>query len=59
MPVVYSLHNPKGLTSLRIRLSHQSILFQLCPYSPLSTKSPYNKIFKRTGEIPHVIGGGS
>src|ERR1700722_7202177 len=27
VPVVYSLHDPRGLTSSRIRLSHQSILF--------------------------------
>ena len=41
MPVVYSLYDPKGLTSLRIHLSYQSILFQLCLYNPLSIKSPY------------------
>ena len=29
VPVVYSLHDPRGLTSLRIRLSHQSILFHV------------------------------
>ena len=40
VPVVYSLHDPRGLTSSRIRLSRQSILFQSCPYSPLSTNSP-------------------
>jgi len=44
VPVVYSLYNPRGLTSLRIRLSYQSILFQLYPYSPLSI-SPLYLIF--------------
>ena len=29
VPVVYSLYDPRGLTSLRICLSHQSILFHV------------------------------
>jgi len=44
VPVVYSLYNPKGLTSSRIHLFYQSILFQLCPYNPLSIKSPHIQI---------------
>ena len=42
VPIVYSLHDPRGLTSSRIRLSHQSILFHnrvliaLCLQSPLT-----------------------
>src|ERR1700726_4533959 len=45
VPVVYSLHDPRGLTSSRIRLSHQSILFHNrvliapCLQVPLTFKS--------------------
>ena len=41
VPVVYSLHDPRGLTSLRIRLSHQSILFHVHALQPPACKSPY------------------
>jgi len=43
VPVVYSLHDPRGLTSLRICLSYQSILFHNrvliapCLQSPLTS----------------------
>ena len=45
MPIIYSLYNPRGLTSLRIYLFYQSILFYnrvlIAPYlqSPLIFKS--------------------
>ena len=42
VPIVYSLHDPKGLTSLRICLSHQSILFHIHALQPPAYKSPYN-----------------
>ena len=41
VPVVYSLHDPRGLTSLRICLSHQSILFHVHALQPPAYKSPY------------------
>jgi len=47
VPVVYSLHDPRGLTSSRIRLSHQSVLFHNhvliapCLQSPLTAHSKY------------------
>ena len=43
VPVVYSLHNPRGLTSSRIRLSHQSILFHVHALQPPAYKSPHTK----------------
>jgi len=39
---VYSLYNPRGLTSLRIYLLYIYLFLQSCPYSPLFIKSPYN-----------------
>ena len=42
VPVVYSLHDPKGLTSLRIYLSYQSILFHVYALQPPAYKSPHN-----------------
>ena len=41
VPIVYSLHNPRGLTSSRICLSHQSILFHVHALQPPAYKSPY------------------
>ena len=41
-PIVYSLHNPRGLSSLRIRLSPIYPIPTIVPYNPLSIKSPYN-----------------
>ena len=43
IPVVYSLHNPRGLTSSRIRLSYQSILFHVYALQPPAYKSPHNR----------------
>ena len=45
VPVVYSLHDPRGLTSLRICLSHQSILFHVYALQPPAYKSFYSRFF--------------
>ena len=44
--VVYSLHDPRGLISLRICLSLQSILFYVYALQPSAYKSPHTS--KRT-----------
>ena len=41
VPIVYSLHDPRGLTSLRICLSYQSILFHVYALQPSAYKFPY------------------
>ena len=41
VPIVYSLHNPRGFTFLRIYLSHQSILFHVYVLQLSAYKSPY------------------
>ena len=47
MPVVYSLHDPRGLTSSRIRLSYQSILFHVYALQPPAYKSPHKQLHAR------------
>ena len=41
IPIVYSLHNSRGLTSLRIYLSYQFILFHIHALQPPAYKSPH------------------